>query len=143
LALGPDPAQAGVGASAHAHATGAQVEQLVRFVAWLLAALHEVHLFGGVEFLELRQGAAEPDLARRVVDKVDGDKPAGIMPVLRFDHEMGDRTSGWVNDNAAHLTADSIGAANVGPDHERRLCHGHSPRLVEPVLITFMSVVCL
>ena len=100
---------------------------LVRVIARVSGrAGQELRLLGGIELVELRQGAAEPDLARRGVDQVERNKPAGAMAVLWFDHEMGDSTSDRVNDHAAHLAAHPVGTASVGPDRERRrLCHSH------------------
>jgi hypothetical protein len=37
------------------------------------------------------------------------------MPVLRFDHEMGDRRGDQVNDHPGQLTTDPVAAAGVGP----------------------------
>jgi hypothetical protein len=54
-------------------------------------AWQELLFLGGIEFLEPRQDAAEPDLARRSIDKPDRNKPAGAMPMLRFDHGMDNR----------------------------------------------------
>jgi hypothetical protein len=58
-----------------------------------------------VESFELRDGAAQPDLARGVdVDKVERDKP--VLELAVVDHEMGDGSSARVNDQAAHFAAD-------------------------------------
>lgn len=76
-------------------------------------------LLGEPERLELGQGAAKPDLARRSVHKVSRNKPPRAMPVLRVDCEMSDLPGDRVDDYAAHLTAGSIGAAGVGADPER------------------------
>jgi len=93
----------------------------------------ELRLLGGVEPLELRNGAPEPDLAPRGVDKVKRNKPSEPLAALRFHDEMGDRTSDRVDDHAADLAADPVGTAGVGPDRERRrVCHGHPPRLLGP-----------
>ena len=35
-----------------------------------------------LELLELRPGAAKPDLARRAVDEVERDEPTKVTPVL-------------------------------------------------------------
>src|ERR1700689_5092459 len=89
---------------------------------------HGLGLLGGPERLELGQSAAKPDLARRSVRKIDGNKPPRAMPVLRVDCEMSNLPRGRVDDNAAYLTAGSIGATGVGPDPERhRLRHGRPP----------------
>ena len=58
----------------------------------------------GVEVLELRHCAAEPDRARRGVDKIERNKPTEAMPV---DHQMGHRTSDgstttWLTSPQAH-----------------------------------------
>ena len=82
-------------------------------------ARHGLGLLGGPERLELGQGAAKPDLARRSVHKVSRDKPPRAMPVLGVDYEMGDLPGDRVDDYAAHLTAGSIGAAGAGADPER------------------------
>ena len=76
---------------------------------------HGLGLLGGPERLELRKGAAKPDLARRSVRKVNRNKPPQATPVLRVDDEMGDLPSDRVDDDAAHLTAGSIGASGAGP----------------------------
>jgi hypothetical protein len=51
---------------------------------------HDLGLLSGPERLEFREGAAKPDLARRSVQKVNGNKPPRAMPVLRVDYEMSD-----------------------------------------------------
>jgi hypothetical protein len=94
---------------------------LVIAVVWIRVIVLQQHrLAGGVELSELRDGAAEPDLAGRGVDidKAERDKPAVELAVV--DHEMGDGTSAQMNDHAAHLAADFIGTADVSPDRERR-----------------------
>jgi hypothetical protein len=88
---------------------------------------------GGVELSERRHGAAEPDLDCRSVDvdKVNRDKPALELAVV--DHQMGDRPSPRVNDQADQVAADPIGTADVSPDRERhRSCHGRAPRPLGP-----------
>ena len=80
---------------------------------------HALGLLGGPERLELGQGAAKPDLARRSVHEVNRNKPPRAMPALGVDDEMSDLPSNRVDDYAAHLTAGSIGAAGVGADPER------------------------
>jgi hypothetical protein len=83
-----------------------------------------VCLFGGVELVELRCGATEPDLVCRGVDEVEGNKPAS--PVLGFDDEMGDRADDGINDHAARLATGPIATAGLSPDRElRHLCHIH------------------
>lgn len=76
---------------------------------------HAPALLGGPECLELGQGAAKPDLARRSVHKVNRNKPPLAAPVLWVDCEMSDLSGDRVDDYAAHLTAGSIGTADVGP----------------------------
>jgi len=121
-------------AHAHAHARARAVVghegHLFRVIARVSGrAGQELRLLGGIELLELRQGAAEPDLARRGVDKVKRNKPAAVIVMLWFDHEMGDRTRDRVHDHAGHLAAAPVSTADVGPDRERRcLCHGHPSR---------------
>jgi hypothetical protein len=56
----------------------------------------------GVEVLELRHCAAEPDRARRGVDKIERNKPAEAMPA---DHQMGRPHQRRVNHHVAHLGA--------------------------------------
>ena len=86
-------------------------------------------LLGGPERLELGEGAAKPDPARRSVHKVNGNKPSRALPVLRVDCEMSDLPGGRVEDDAAHPTAGTIGATGVGPDPERHYPrHGRPPR---------------
>jgi hypothetical protein len=84
-----------------------------------IEARHALGLLGGPERLELGQGAAKPDLARRSVHEVNRNKPPRAMPALGVDDEMSDLPSNRVDDYAAHLTAGSIGAAGVGADPER------------------------
>jgi hypothetical protein len=99
---------------------------LARAVAQVPAAADRQELpgLGEVEFLELRPGAAKPDLTFCGVDKIEGDQPGLAMPV---DHQMGDRPGNRVDDYLGHLAAGPIGAAGVGPDGERRLGHGILP----------------
>jgi hypothetical protein len=59
---------------------------------------HGLGHLGGPERLELGQGAAKPDLARRSVHKVNRNKPPRAMPVLRVDYEMSDLPSDRVDD---------------------------------------------
>jgi hypothetical protein len=76
-------------------------------------------LLGAPERLELGQGAAKPDPARRSVHEVNRNKPPRAVPALGVDCEMSDLPSDRVDDYAAYLTAGSIGAAGVGADPER------------------------
>ncbi len=90
----------------------------------------KLRLFGRIELFELRLRAAEPNLARRDIDKVDRHKSAESLPVPWFDHKMSDPLEG-ANDHTAHLATDPIGAAGIDPDREsRQLCHSHPPRLL-------------
>ena len=117
-------------AHAHARAVVGHVKHLFRVIARVSGrAGQELCLLGGIELLELLQGAAEPDLACRGVDEVKRNKPAAVIAMLGFDHEMGDRARDRVHDHAGHLAAAAVGTAGVGPDHERCcLCHRHPPR---------------
>src|SRR5262249_57980586 len=72
----------------------------------LEAALRPHRLAGGLEVLELRDGAAEPDPACAGVDKAERSEPALVLAV---DHEMGDGTSGRVHDHPSHFAAGPIG----------------------------------
>ncbi len=78
------------GRAAHPHpaaeAVVGPVVDLSRGVAAVGAGCpDELGLLRGVELLELRSGAAQPDLSRRAVEKVERDEPAGVSPVLRLD----------------------------------------------------------
>jgi hypothetical protein len=84
---------------------------------------HGFGLLGGPERLELGQGAAKPDLAGRSVYEVNGNKPPRARPVLGVDREMRDLPGDRVEDDAAYLTAGTIGAAGAGADPE-----WHHPR---------------
>ncbi len=89
-----------------------------------------LRLLGRIELFELRLRAAETNLARRDIDKVDRHKSAESLPVLWFDHKMSDPSEA-VNDHTAHLATDPIDAAGIDPDREsHQLCHSHSPRLL-------------
>jgi len=44
--------------------------------------------FGAAELAELRQRAAEPDLARPDIDKADRDKPTLALLILWLDYQM-------------------------------------------------------
>ena len=82
-------------------------------------APHGLGLLGGPERLELGQAAAKPELARRSVYKVSGNKPPRARPALGVDREMRDLPGDRVDDDAAHLTAGSIGAPGAGADPDR------------------------
>ena len=80
---------------AHAPAVVRQHEHLFRAVARVLVQAgprREMLILGEAEFVELRPSAAQPDLVRcRGIDKVEKDKLAQAGPVLRLDHQMGNR----------------------------------------------------
>ena len=62
----------------HAHAVVGHPEHLVRVIARVPGgARQELRLLGGIEFLEVRQGAAEPDLTRRDVGQASGTSGPG------------------------------------------------------------------
>ena len=85
----------------------------------------KLRLLGRIEFFELRLRAAETNLARRDVDKVDRHKSAESLPMPWFDHKMSDPLEA-VDDHTAHLATGTIGAAGIDPDREpRHLCHNH------------------
>ena len=90
---------------------------------------HELRLLGGIELLELRNGATEPDLAAGSIGKSQRYEPAEALAPRRFDDEVGEFTGDRVDDHPGHLTTCSIGTPDAGPDHERCLCHRHFPRL--------------
>jgi hypothetical protein len=92
---------------------------------------HDLGLLGRLERLEVGQGAAKPELTRRSIHQVNGNKPRWAIPALLVDYEMSDLPGDRVDDYAAHLTAGTIGATGVGPDPERHLPrHGHHPRFL-------------
>src|SRR6185437_5296951 len=88
----------------------------------------EPRLFGGVEHVELCQGAIQLDPARRRVGKAEGNQAGKLVPVARFHDEMGDLPCDRVHDDTAQLAAYPIGAADLGPDGELlRSWHGQAP----------------
>jgi hypothetical protein len=98
--------------------------RLLRGAAWVrvpggVEVRHALGLLGGPERLELGEGAAKTDLARRSVHEVNRNKPPRAMPVLGVDCEMRDLPVDRVDDYAGYLTAGSIGAPGVGADPER------------------------
>src|ERR1700691_2823594 len=113
-------------AGANTQAVVGPVAHLARAVARVAAgSRYEPGLLGGIELLELRLGAAEPDLVSRRVDEAERDEPAEAAPVFRLDHQMGDRLSDRVDDHAGHLAAGPVAAASLGPDRELHcFCHG-------------------
>jgi hypothetical protein len=82
-------------------------------------APHALSLLGGLERLELGEGAAKPDLARRSIDEVNRNEPPRATPVRVVDGEMGDLPGDRSDDDAADLTAGTIGAPGVGADPQR------------------------
>src|SRR5215469_2951294 len=89
--------------------------------------LDQVELLGVVELVELRECTAQPDFTGCGVYQANRDKPPGLPPVSRLDDKVGDRISGWVDDQAAHLAAGSIRTACLGPDREFRLRSHRGP----------------
>jgi hypothetical protein len=73
-----------------------------------------------VKLVELRERAAQPDLAVRRLGQVGGDEPPGLRPVPVLDDQVGDRLSGRVEDQALDLAAVTIGAVCPGSDREFR-----------------------
>src|ERR1017187_2930390 len=107
------------GARAAAQAIVPPAQHLFRAVsqvAGMPAAGAELPLFGRVEFLQLRSGAAQLDPARHRVNKVNRNKPTVFMLMLRLDHKMRDRTGDRVHDHAGYLTAGTVRTASGGPD---------------------------
>jgi hypothetical protein len=43
--------------------------------ALVIGALHQVGFLRGIELVEIRDGAAQPDMAGRIFDQVNGNKP--------------------------------------------------------------------
>ena len=78
-----------------------------------------------VKLVELRERAAQPDLAVRRLGQAGGDEPPGLRPVPVLDDQVGDRLSGRVEDQALDLAAVTIRAVCPGSDREfhfRRHC---------------------
>ena len=69
---------------------------------------HKVPFLSGIELVELRPRTAQPDLLGRSLDQVNRNKPGGLLPVAGLDHKVGDRISGRVDDQTAHLAARTI-----------------------------------
>ena len=86
---------------------------------------------GGLKRLELGQGAAKPDLVRRSLYEVNGNKPPRVTLVRGVDCEMRDLPGDRVDDYAAYLTAGTIGATGVGADPERHHLR-HLPGFLGP-----------
>jgi hypothetical protein len=94
---------------------------------------HDLGLLGGLERLELGQGAAKLDLTRRSLHKINGNKPPWPIPLPLVDYQMSDLPGDRLDDYATHMTAGSIAATGVGPDPERHLPrHSHHPRFLGP-----------
>jgi hypothetical protein len=109
-------------------ASAAPLHLVIAVVRVRVVAVQRHRHVGGVELFEFRDGAAEPDLARRGVDadQVERDKPALELAVV--DHQVGDGPSPRVDDHAAHFAANPIGTADVSADRQRRYaCHGRTP----------------
>ena len=70
-----------------------------------IAFVSELALLSVVELAELRQGAAQPNFAVHGLGQVTWNKPRGLLRVPALDDKVGDRVSGWVDDQAAHLAA--------------------------------------
>ena len=62
-----------------------------------MAVWQELCVLGGRELVELREGAADPDLAPGGVGEVERDKPLQAMPL---DHQVGDRLGDRIKDDA-------------------------------------------
>ncbi len=91
----------------------------------LIGCVQDLALLRMVKLVELRERAAQPDLAVRRLGQVGGDEPPGLRPVPVLDDQVGDRLSGRVEDQALDFTAVTIGAACPGSDREfhfRRHC---------------------
>ncbi|MDQ2811024.1 MAG: hypothetical protein M3Z75_03860 [Actinomycetota bacterium] len=114
-----DPIQAHAARTRAAEAVVGPVQHLPGTVGGVAAAArHELRLLGRIELAEFRHGTAEPDLACRDVDQAERNRPAKPPPVLRLDHEMGERTREGIDNYPPHLPADPITAACLGPDRE-------------------------
>ena len=83
-------------------------------------------LLRGVKVRELRLGAADPDLARRRVDKVERNQPGKPTPALRLHHDMSHRASGGVDDYGQYLPAVPVTAYSFASEHE---CYHHRASL--------------
>ena len=77
----------------------------------LIGCVGDLALLRVVKLVELRERAAQPDLAVRRLGQVGGDEPPGLRPVPVLDDQVGDRLSGRVEDQALDLAAVTIGAA--------------------------------
>jgi hypothetical protein len=108
-----------------AEAGGKAAAEQANLAGLVIGLVGELALLGVVELAELRQGAAQPDAAAGALDQAHRHKPPGLLAVPRLDDQVGDRLSGRVDDQAAHLAAVTIRAACPGPDREPRLS-GHS-----------------
>ena len=80
---------------------------------------HELRqsLFRGLQVLEVRLGAAQLDLVRCRVDKIQWHKPGQPAPAFRLDHQMCDRASSGIENNGLYvapvpIAADSLAAEN-------------------------------
>ena len=84
----------------------------------LIGCVDDLALLRVVKLVELRERAAQPDLAVRRLGQVGGHEPPGLRPVPVLDNQVGDHLSGRVEDQALDLAAVSIRAACPGPDRE-------------------------
>ena len=78
-----------------------------------VAVLDQLHLLGWIKAAELGQGAAEHDVARHHVDKLNWHETADPLLLPGFDDQVGDRPGGRVDDRAADHAAESVGAASL------------------------------
>jgi hypothetical protein len=70
----------------------------------------------------------ESDLSRAGVDKIERNKPADSLSVLRFNDEVGHCLGDGVNNHANHLAADPIRTVGVRSNRESGLlCHATFP----------------
>jgi len=63
----------------------------------LIGCVGDLALLRVVKLVELRERAAQPDLAVRRLGQVGGDEPPGLRPVPVLDDQVGDRLSGRVD----------------------------------------------
>src|ERR1700733_10716925 len=81
-------------------------------------ARDELGFLGGVEPVELFQGAAEPDLGLRAGGEIDRGGPTQALPVLGLHDQVGPRLGDRIGHDAGHLTTGTVGATGFGTDHE-------------------------
>ena len=68
--------------TAAAHTTVGLDRLSLAVAALVIDTLRQVDLLGGIELVEIRDAAAQPDTAGRSVDQVNGDKPAFLFLVF-------------------------------------------------------------